>query len=71
MKLGLLLRRAGKRTRAFIGGDDVECHWGTTVPEHDQDHGEELFCGDGFPAWLVLAVGCLAAMLFCAAVIGP
>lgn len=31
VKLGLLLRRAGKRTRAFIGGDDVECHWGTTL----------------------------------------
>jgi glycosyltransferase involved in cell wall biosynthesis len=31
MKLGLLLRRAGKRTRAFMGGDDVECHWGTSV----------------------------------------
>jgi hypothetical protein len=31
MKLGLLLRRAGKRTRAFLGGADVECHWGTTL----------------------------------------
>lgn len=31
VKLGLLLSRAGKRTRAFIGGDDVECHWGTTA----------------------------------------
>jgi cellulose synthase/poly-beta-1,6-N-acetylglucosamine synthase-like glycosyltransferase len=31
VKLGLLLRRAGKRTRAFLGVDDVECHWGTTV----------------------------------------
>jgi len=31
MKLGLLLRRAGKRTRAFIGSDDVECHWGATA----------------------------------------
>jgi len=31
MKLGLLLRRAGKRTRGFIAGDDVECHWGTTA----------------------------------------
>ncbi|MCI0538950.1 MAG: hypothetical protein L0Z50_27400 [Verrucomicrobiales bacterium] len=27
----LLLRRAGKRTRAFLGADDVECHWGTTI----------------------------------------
>src|SRR6185436_462229 len=31
VKLGLLLRRAGKRTRAFLGVDDVECHWGNTV----------------------------------------
>lgn len=31
VKLGVLLARAGKRTRAFLGGDDVECHWGTTV----------------------------------------
>ncbi len=31
VKLGLLLRRAGKRTRAFLGMDDVECHWGTTI----------------------------------------
>ena len=27
----LLLRRAGKRTRAFIGGGDAECHWGATA----------------------------------------
>jgi hypothetical protein len=32
IKLGLLLQRAGARTRAFLGGADVECHWGTTVP---------------------------------------
>jgi len=31
VKLGLLLRRAGKRTRAFLGVDDVVCHWGTTL----------------------------------------
>lgn len=31
MKLGLLLRRAGKRTRAFLGGADLECHWGTSA----------------------------------------
>src|SRR5262249_29081071 len=31
IKLGLLLRRAGKRTRAFLGVDDVECHWGTSL----------------------------------------
>lgn len=31
VKLGLLVRRAGGRTRAFIGGDDVEAHWGTSA----------------------------------------
>ena len=31
IRLGLLLRRAGFRTRAFVGGDDVECHWGGTA----------------------------------------
>jgi cellulose synthase/poly-beta-1,6-N-acetylglucosamine synthase-like glycosyltransferase len=31
VKLGLLLRRAGKRTRGFIGGGDVDCHWGTSA----------------------------------------
>ncbi len=31
VKLGLLVQRAGKRTRAFIGGDEVECHWGSSV----------------------------------------
>jgi hypothetical protein len=33
VRLGLLLRRAGFRTRGFIGGDDVECDWGTSVPD--------------------------------------
>jgi hypothetical protein len=31
VRLGLLLRRAGMRTRGFLGGDDVECHWGTSA----------------------------------------
>jgi hypothetical protein len=31
VKLGLLVRRAGKRTRAFIGTHELECLWGTTL----------------------------------------
>lgn len=31
IKLGLLLCRAGMRTRAYLGAEDVECHWGNTV----------------------------------------
>lgn len=33
VKLGLLIRRAGGRTRCFLGGGDAECHWGPTLPE--------------------------------------
>jgi len=33
VRLGMLLRRAGCHTRGFIGGDDVECDWGTSVPQ--------------------------------------
>jgi cellulose synthase/poly-beta-1,6-N-acetylglucosamine synthase-like glycosyltransferase len=31
VKLGLLLRRAGFRTRAFLGATDVECYWGASA----------------------------------------
>lgn len=31
VKLGLILRRAGKRTRAYVAGPDLECQWGTTA----------------------------------------
>ena len=31
VKLGLLLRRAGRRTRVYLGGPEVECHWGHTA----------------------------------------
>lgn len=31
VKLGLLQQRVGRRTRAFIGGDDVEAHWGANA----------------------------------------
>jgi hypothetical protein len=33
VKLGLLLCRAGYRTRGYLGAGDVECHWGTTIRE--------------------------------------
>jgi hypothetical protein len=48
IKLGRLVR-AGGRTRALIGGDDVECHWGRGRSQHDKNHGKELFCGARLP----------------------
>jgi len=31
IKLGYLINRIGKRTRAFMGGNDALCHWGGSV----------------------------------------
>ncbi|MBM3846499.1 MAG: glycosyltransferase [Verrucomicrobia bacterium] len=31
VKLGQLIRRAGGRTRAFLGSADAVCHWGTSI----------------------------------------
>ena len=55
MKLGLLLRRAGKRTRAFIGGGDVECHWGTTAWSTVKIMEKNYFAALDFRLGLVLA----------------
>ena len=55
MKLGLLLRRAGKRTRAFIGCDDVECHWGTTVWGMVKIMEKNYFAALDYRLWLALA----------------
>jgi glycosyltransferase involved in cell wall biosynthesis len=55
MKLGLLLRRAGKRTRAFLGVDDVECHWGTTVSEMVKIMEKNYFAAIDYRVGLVVA----------------
>src|SRR6185369_14141573 len=55
IKLGLLLRRAGKRTRGFLGMGDVECHWGTTVRNMITIMEKNYFAAVDFRLWLVLA----------------
>jgi cellulose synthase/poly-beta-1,6-N-acetylglucosamine synthase-like glycosyltransferase len=62
VKLGLLLRRAGKRTRAFLGGNDVECHWGTTVASMVKIMEKNYFAALDFRLGLVVA-GSLATIL--------
>jgi glycosyltransferase involved in cell wall biosynthesis len=55
MKLGLLLRRAGKRTRAFLGVDDVECHWGATVWSMIKIMEKNYFAALDYRLWLAVA----------------
>jgi len=63
VKLGQLLVRAGKRTRAFIGVNDVECHWGTTVWSMVKLLEKNYFAALDFRLGLALA-GSVAAILF-------
>jgi glycosyltransferase involved in cell wall biosynthesis len=71
VRLGLLLRRAGKRTRGFIGGNDVECHWGMTVRSMIKIMEKNYFAAIDFRLWMVLAGGLFALLAMGAAVIGP
>ncbi len=65
LKLGLLLSRAGKRTRAFFGGEDVECHWGSTVRSLTKIFEKNYFAALDYRLFLVLT-----GSLFTLAVLG-
>ena len=71
VKLGLLLRRAGKRTRAFLGGDDVECHWGTTVGAMIKIIEKNYFAAIEYRLWAALVMGTGGPLLWGAAIVGP
>ncbi len=71
VKLGLLLRRAGKRTRAFIGGDDTECHWGTTVRDMIAVMEKNYFAAINFHLAAALLVGVGGPLLWLVAAAGP
>ena len=70
VKLGLLLRRAGKRTRAFLGVDDVECHWGTTVWGMVKIMEKNYFAVTDFRLGLVLAGSVFTILVLCILLIG-
>ncbi len=63
VKLGLLLRRAGKRTRSFLGADDVECHWGATVGSLNKIMEKNYFAAVDYRVPVVLAGGVLCAVI--------
>jgi hypothetical protein len=55
VRLGLLVRRAGGRTRAFIGGDDVECQWGHTAREMVRLMEKNYFAALDYRTWAAVA----------------
>jgi glycosyltransferase involved in cell wall biosynthesis len=71
VKLGRLLRRAGKRTRGFIGGEDVLCHWGTTVTSMIRIMEKNYFAAIDFRSGIALAAGLVGVLFVFVAVAGP
>ncbi len=70
VRLGLLLRRAGKRTRAFLGADDVECHWGATVASMVRIVEKNYFAALDYRLEVVVAGGASALLLFLIPIVG-
>ena len=70
MRLGLLLRRAGKRTRGFLGSDDVECHWGTTAWGTVKIMEKNYFAALDYRLGLVLAGSAFVMLVSTALIIG-
>ncbi len=70
VKLGLLLRRAGKRTRAFLGADDVEAQWGTSLWDVIPLMEKNYFAALEFSLPLALGVGAFLTLLMGSVVIG-
>ena len=70
VKLGLLMRRAGKRTRAFIGNDDVEAHWGTNALSIIKIMEKNYFAALDYRTGLVLAGSVFVILLSTILVLG-
>jgi hypothetical protein len=63
VKLGLLVRRAGGKTRAFLGAENVKCHWGSTVGHMIKIMEKNYFAAVDFRLGLVIAGSFVALLL--------
>ena len=70
VKLGLLLRRAGKRTRAFLGADDVEAFWGESVGSIIKIMEKNYFAAVEFNVSLAFGISAFLSLLMCIVVLG-
>lgn len=70
VKLGLLLRRAGKRTRAFVGANDVEAHWGASLWDVVRLMEKNYFAALEFSLPFALGIVTFLTLLMVVAVLG-
>ena len=71
VRLGLLLRRAGKRTRGFIGGADAECHWSPTARGMIKIMEKNFFAAMDYRLVPALVAGLGGILVWSVAIIGP
>ena len=71
VRLGLLLRRAGSRTRGFIGGDDMDCDWGVTARRMIQHMEKNYFAAAEFRTAAALCLSFGNTLLWLAGIAGP
>ncbi len=71
IRLGLLIHRAGFRTRGFIGGDDTECDWGTSVGQMLRIMEKNYFTILDYRLAAALIAGLGALLTWAAAFAGP
>ena len=70
VKLGLLLARARKRTRAFLGAEDAECHWGRNIGGMIRIMEKNYFAILEFRLWLALLISGSMAFFICTVILG-
>lgn len=70
MKLGMLVRRAGMRTRFYMGARDVEVEWGATPAGMLAVLKKNHFAGTGFSVARASAVILLGALLYLLGALG-
>jgi len=71
MKLGLLLSRAGRRTRAYWGGHDMEVEWAATAGQLVRAIEKNIFAMLRFSVPLVLLAVGINFFLWGGALLGP
>ena len=71
VKLGLLMRRSGFRTRAFIGGDDVPCDWSPAAMGMIKIMEKNIFAAVNYNTIVAFSGAALMAAFWLAGIIGP
>lgn len=71
VQLGLLLRRAGFRTRAYLAGDAVDADWSASLPGLLQVLSKNHFAMTGYNTPGAVAGSALLLLPWLAAVLGP